>query len=113
MKKLWSLLGTYLRPCHVTGPVNAGTWIRSHAIPCEICCLNIGTGTGFLRVLRFYPAIIISPILIFNYTLLVPEGPKGEDLELSKKKRFFVGNRGALDRRLLRLFLVLKLFKLG
>jgi hypothetical protein len=40
-------------------PITAEARVRTLVSPCGICGRQNGIGTGFLRVLRFFPVIVI------------------------------------------------------
>jgi hypothetical protein len=76
-------------PQAVSGhPFTAWKRIQSQASPCDICYLKIVIGTEFLPVFCFSLSLSFHQcsILIFNYTLLVPEGEKDKGWEPSKKE---------------------------
>jgi hypothetical protein len=51
-------------------PFTAGAWVRARVNPREICGGQSGTGTVFLRVIRFSPVNIVPPLL----SKLIPSG---------------------------------------
>lgn len=73
--------------------VKVNVWVRSPVSPYEIFNGHSGNGAGFCVVSLFLSFRRCS-ILIFIYTLLLPEGQIGE---ISN----FLGNGGALDRKVL------------
>ena len=81
-------------------PLTREAQFRLQVSPREICGWHSGTDTGFFFE---YFGFTLSVSLHLIYTWLLLEGETGEDWEPSKKK-FFFGNRGALNRKVRPLF---------
>jgi hypothetical protein len=79
-------------------PFTAQALVRSQTSPHGICGGQSGTGTVFLRVLRFSPVSIVPPMLYTSIyvVILSSEGRAGEEWEPSKKAVLFL-SQGTLS----------------
>ena len=85
-------------------PFNVDAWVRYHVNLSKICGEQVVVGQLFLQVLVFsrwyhFTNTHYSSTSTCN-NLLLPEGKRGEALQPSIK-RYYFGNRGALDIKVL------------
>jgi hypothetical protein len=83
-------------------PDTAQARVRSQTSPCEICCEQSGTRTGFSPGTSVSPFKIVSPILHIDIhpSASLTRRTKGENWETSKKKRLS-GNRETFNTQVL------------